>query len=100
MEFHFRKKNHPDKEYLHYIGKCDNATRRAKLGTIAANYHFTSQGRLKLRHTIAVSVFNAYGRDNVEMQSFVIDSDTGRYRMKQNKSIYKYMPSISYAVEF
>ena len=67
---------------------------------IAANYHFTSQGRLKLRHTIAVSVFNAYGRDNVEMQSFVIDSDTGRYRMKQNKSIYKYMPSISYAVEF
>ena len=67
---------------------------------IAANYHFTSQGRLKLRLTIAVSVFNAYGRDNVEMQSFVIDSDTGRYRMKQNKSIYKYMPSISYAVEF
>lgn len=67
---------------------------------LAASYRFGTGGRIPLRHRLSLSVFNAYGRDNVEMQSFVADETTGRYRIRQSKSLFKFLPSLIYEIKF
>ena len=67
---------------------------------IGATYLFTTGSRSKLRHSINLSVLNAYGHRNVEMQYFVLNSEQGSYSLKRLYSLYRFLPSLSYSIEF
>ncbi len=69
---------------------------------LSLNYHFVSSqhGHLPLQHQLSFTIFNAYGRKNVEMQTFVVDPPTGNYHLKSPKSLYRFLPSLSYAISF
>lgn len=67
---------------------------------LSVNYHFRSSGRFPLRHELSATLFNAYGHKNQEMQTFSIDGRNGTYNRKNPKSLYRFLPSLSYAVEF
>ncbi len=56
--------------------------------------------RSPLRHIVNVSVINVYGRRNVELRKYVIDVSNGGYRLKEVSSLYRFLPSISYTVQF
>ncbi|MDD6140701.1 MAG: hypothetical protein PUB61_04830, partial [Bacteroidales bacterium] len=66
---------------------------------LSANYRFASGGKRSIKHMISVSLINAYARDNVELQYYHFDMSKYSYRLKQVHSLYKLMPSISYAIE-
>lgn len=51
-------------------------------------------------HLFNLSVLNAYGHRNVEMQTFVIDTEKMSFREKQYYSLYRFIPSISYTLSF
>lgn len=65
-----------------------------------ASYRFNTAGRMALAHQLSLSLINAYGRRNVEMQNYRFDIRTGRYSVKRTSSLYRFLPSVSYAVEF
>lgn len=65
-----------------------------------ASYSFRTSGRMALGHQLSLSLINAYGRRNVEMQNYNFDIRTGRYSVKRTSSLYRFLPSVSYAVEF
>lgn len=67
---------------------------------IGGNYTFTTGHRHRLTHNVAVSVINAYGHRNVEISSFIFDPDNGSYRRKNVSSLYRFLPSISYSIDF
>jgi len=67
---------------------------------ISGTYRFRTGGRLPMTHMVNLSLINAYGHDNVESQFFAIDSETLRYRLYRVKSMYRFLPSISYSIEF
>lgn len=68
---------------------------------ITAAYNFTSRiGRHRLKQTLNLSLINAYGRRNIEMQSFVLNPDDGQYKLHRMASLYRFLPSLSYTVEF
>lgn len=66
---------------------------------LSATYRFPSGGG-RMRHYINLSLLNAYGHENVEIQSFALDPETGRYYLRQISSLYRFFPSVSYTVEF
>lgn len=66
-------------------------------------YHFTTStpcSHHPLQHQLSFTLFNAYGKRNVEMQTFVINPTTGNYHLKSPKSLYHFLPSLSYAISF
>lgn len=65
-----------------------------------ATYYFLSGCRRKLRHLINISLLNLYGHRNVEMQYFVLSSSNGEYALKRLYSLYRFIPSLSYTIEF
>lgn len=67
---------------------------------VGATYSFFSGSKTRLRHIFNISVFNVYGHKNVEMQYFVLNSVDGRYSLKRLYSLYRFLPSISYSIEF
>ena len=67
---------------------------------IGATYYFTTGTSHRLRHLINVSLLNAYGHKNVEMQYFVLSTDSGEYSLKRLYSLYRFIPSLSYTIEF
>lgn len=68
---------------------------------LSGTYSFIMHlGNKDLRSHVNLSLINAYGHRNVEMQTFVIDSKTGRYRLKRYNSLYQFLPSISFKVCF
>lgn len=64
---------------------------------LGATYRFSTG---KIRHFANLSIINAYGHRNIEMQTFVLDIEKGNYRLKQTASLYRFVPSISYSIEF
>lgn len=52
------------------------------------------------RHSLNFSLINAYGHRNVEMQYFVLDIDRGEYKLFRKTSLYRFLPSLSYTVDF
>lgn len=68
---------------------------------IWASYTFgsTVKGR-SLVNAVNLSVMNAYGHRNVEIQAFALNPDTGTYGMRRIASLYRFMPSISYSLRF
>lgn len=67
---------------------------------IGATYKFSTNGPLPLNHFLNMTLINAYGHRNVEIQYFILDSSDGRYKLNKLTSLYRFMPSISYAIQF
>ncbi|MDE5552083.1 MAG: TonB-dependent receptor, partial [Muribaculaceae bacterium] len=67
---------------------------------LSATYTFQSGGRIPLTHLVNISLINAYGHRNTEMQYFVIDDKTGNYKLKRLNSMYRFLPSVSYTIQF
>lgn len=53
----------------------------------------------RCRHLINISLLNAYGHKNIEMQYYRINPKDSRFGLKQIFSLYRFMPSISYTFE-
>lgn len=67
---------------------------------LGATYQFTTGNRHKLKHMVNLSLLNAYGHKNVEMQYFVLNAADGSYSLKRLYSLFRFLPSISYSIEF
>lgn len=66
---------------------------------LSATYSLTTGKSHKLTHLVNIALLNAYGHDNIEMQYFIFNSD-GDYTLKRMKSIYRFLPSLSYTLQF
>ncbi len=67
---------------------------------LTATYILETKGRFPVTHLINISLINAYGHRNTEMQYFIINPETGDYKLKRLNSLYRFLPSISYTLEF
>lgn len=67
---------------------------------IGATYKWESGSKHPLRHLLNISLLNAYGHNNVEMQYFIINSESGDYTLKRLYSLYRFLPSVSYSIMF
>lgn len=67
---------------------------------VGATYMFQTGRRDILTHLFNLTLINAYGHRNVEMQYFILDTDKGDYRLKRLYSLYRFMPSLSYSIKF
>lgn len=67
---------------------------------IAASYRFKTGGRLPIIHMLNLSLINAYGHKNVESQFFSVNTKTMRYELVRTRSLYRFLPSISYSIDF
>lgn len=67
---------------------------------IGATYSFSTGSKIKLHHLVNLSVLNVYGHKNVEMQYFILNSQNGEYSLKRLYSLYRFLPSLSYTIEF
>lgn len=67
----------------------------------SATYSFIIRvGRFELMNSINATIINAYGHNNVELQYYDIDTETGDVYLRQVSSLYRFMPSISYSIDF
>lgn len=67
---------------------------------LGATYSFHTGGRVPLRHELNLSLVNAYGRRNVEIRTFAVDYDDGTFYRRDITSLYRFLPSLSYAIIF
>lgn len=67
---------------------------------VGATYMFQTGRRHSLAHMLNLTLINAYGHRNVEMQYFILDTGKGDYRLKRLYSLYRFMPSLSYTIKF
>lgn len=68
---------------------------------LSATYSFVkSFTKCKLHHSVNLSLINILGHKNVEMQYFILNSSDGSYYLKRMYSLYRFLPSISYALQF
>lgn len=67
---------------------------------IGATYEYATGGWCPLRHLVNFSLINAYGHRNVEMQYFMLNSGKGDYALKRLYSLYRFLPSVSYTIQF
>ncbi|MDE6697756.1 MAG: hypothetical protein K2K25_12825 [Muribaculaceae bacterium] len=67
---------------------------------IGASYFFSAGSTVRLRHIVNLSLLNVYGHKNVEMQYFILNSQNGDYSLKRLYSLYRFLPSLSYTIEF
>lgn len=63
-----------------------------------ADYEFHTGSRHMLTHRINLSVVNLYGQKNVEMRTFTVNTETGRYVRRDISSLYRMLPSVSYTL--
>ena len=57
-------------------------------------------GRHTLTHSIDLSIINVYGRKNPEFKRYSVDIVHGTVKTKLVYSIYRFLPSISYTIQF
>lgn len=84
-------------EYGKRNSACLPAYHRLDLGM---TYAFRSGGRVPLSHEVSLSVLNAYGHRNIEMQTMRINAETGETSLKQVGSLFRFLPSVSYSIKF
>lgn len=53
-----------------------------------------------LRHIVNLSLINAYGHKNVEIMTYTFDMETGKVYLRKVYSLYRFLPSLSYTLEF
>ena len=56
--------------------------------------------KISLKHLINLSIINVYGHKNVEIMTYVFDPQTGDIALKKVFSLYRFLPSLSYTLEF
>ncbi|MDE7026055.1 MAG: hypothetical protein K2O88_09285 [Paramuribaculum sp.] len=68
---------------------------------IGASYQWRSFiKRMPLEHMLSVSLINAYGHRNIELQGWSFNMESRRYYLKQSASLYRFLPSVSYTLRF
>ncbi len=67
---------------------------------LSGSYRFRTGGRLPLTHTVVLSLINAYGRRNIELCSYRFSADDGTFYLHQVPSLYRFLPSLSYTIDF
>lgn len=67
---------------------------------LSATYSFRTGGRFPLRHFVNLSLLNAYGHKNQEAFRYKIDTEEQTIVRVQLNSIYRFIPSLNYAIEF
>ncbi len=67
----------------------------------SGTYSFVMRmGKRALDSQINLSLINAYGHRNIEMQTFIINPDNGRYKLVKYSSLYRFLPSLSFTIKF
>lgn len=64
---------------------------------LSASYRFRTGA---VTHMINLSLINAYGHRNVESQYFTFNPETLRYCLSRTYSLYRFLPSLSYSIDF
>ena len=54
----------------------------------------------RIRQSLSLGLLNAYGHRNVDARYFFIDSETGEYRQRDQSSLFRFLPSVSYILSF
>lgn len=54
----------------------------------------------RLTHLINFGIINAYGRKNIEFLTYKIDIEKGEFKLKRVSSLYRFLPTVSYTLEF
>lgn len=66
---------------------------------LSGSYTFTTGGRLPLRHSVVLSIINAYARRNAELAYYRYDAANGTFYFHTAASLYRFLPSLSYSIE-
>lgn len=64
---------------------------------------WSTRSKLKnnlLTHLVNISLINAYGHKNVEIMTYTFDSETGNLKLRKVYSLYRFLPSVSYTIQF
>lgn len=68
---------------------------------LSAAYHFSAEiGHTMVGNIINFSLLNAYGHRNIEMQTYDFDPENSTLRLHQRASLYRFLPSLSYTIQF
>lgn len=67
---------------------------------LSGAFRFHTGGPLPLTHNIVVSLINAYGQRNIEICSYRFSSSNGTFYLHQVPSLYRFLPSLSYSIDF
>lgn len=67
---------------------------------LSGSYRFRTGGRLPLNHTIVLSLLNAYGHRNIELSTYRFSADDGTFYRHDVPSLYRFLPSLSYTIDF
>lgn len=63
-------------------------------------YSFVSGSVNKLRHRLELSCLNVYGNKNIEFLTYIFDREKKEIRRKEVASLFRFLPSLSYSIEF
>lgn len=66
---------------------------------LSGAYTFSTGGRLQLRHTLVISIINAYARRNAELAYYRYNPEKGTFYFHTAASLYRFLPSLSYSIE-
>lgn len=64
---------------------------------VGATYRIVTRD---LKHFINVSLINAYGNPNIDSQTYYFSIKDASYGIRKNESLYRFLPSVSYTLEF
>lgn len=65
---------------------------------LSATYSFTTGRKFRLRHLLNFSLLNAYGHKNVEFRYLSFNSKNYQVEIKDEYSMYRFLPSLSYTI--
>ena len=68
---------------------------------LSATWHVDQKaaGRI-IRHLVNFTLINAYGHRNVELRKQVVDIASGTFGVKEVASLYRFLPSLGYTIQF
>lgn len=64
---------------------------------LGASYRFKFSGTT---NRASFSLINAYGHKNVEISTYTFNTSAGNIRRRNIASLYRFLPSVSYSIEF
>lgn len=67
---------------------------------LGLTYKFASGTSERLKHSLNLSIFNIYGHKNIEFISYQYDKDKYRFYRRTQESMLRFLPSLSYSLEF
>lgn len=70
---------------------------RLDLGT---TYRFETGKRYILTHYVNLSILNAYAHKNIEMSYYRFSAEAENFYLHRVPSLYRFIPSVSYTIEF